>query len=107
MVTENDLIDFFREEQKKFNLSLFCNDFEIAKRLIDLIQSQPLTKIEDQLRNRTYLFPVNNRVLGIKGCAGLIRSMPLDQAIQEIKSKITNLPETQVIKGELAVVLLQ
>ncbi|MBT3206933.1 MAG: hypothetical protein HN704_18295 [Bacteroidetes bacterium] len=46
---------------------------------------------------------VSERTLDINICAALIKSMPLDQAIQIMKSDITRLPPTQVIEGELVV----
>jgi hypothetical protein len=45
----------------------------------------------------------SERTLGINSCAHLIKSMPLDQAIQIIKSDITGLPPTAIIEGELVV----
>ena len=41
--------------------------------------------------------------LNINYCAALIKSMPADQAIQLIKSKITGRPQTEVIDVELVV----
>ena len=52
-----------------------------------------------------FLFGVSKRVLGIESVGSLIKSMPLDQAIQAIKSDITGQPQTTVIDGQLVVAL--
>ena len=43
------------------------------------------------------------QTLPISSAAAVIKAMPLDQAIQFLKSEITGIPETQVIEGELIV----
>lgn len=48
----------------------------------------------------------SHKVLGFNSCALLVKSMPLDQAIQLIKSDITGKPQTVEIKGELVVSLM-
>ena len=50
-----------------------------------------------------FLFGVSKRVLRIESVGSLIKSMPLDQAIQIIKSDITGQPQTTVIDGQIVV----
>jgi hypothetical protein len=52
-----------------------------------------------------YAAPVG-KMLGINSCGMLIKSMPLDQAIQLMKSDISGQPETAVIDGQLVIVLI-
>ena len=56
-----------------------------------------------KLRNHSDIGDVNVRAIGIKSASSLIQSIPMDQAIQQIKSKLTGRPETSEIKGELIV----
>ena len=56
-----------------------------------------------EYRKQCNLQNVNARTLGFASCASLAKSMPLDQAIQIIKSDITGLPQTAKIDGELVV----
>ena len=46
------------------------------------------------------------QTLPISSAAAVIKSMPLDQAIQFLKSEITGIPQTQVIEGELIVIYM-
>lgn len=41
--------------------------------------------------------------MSINNAAMIIKSMPLDQAIQQIKISLTDLPQTSVIEGDLIV----
>ena len=43
----------------------------------------------------------------IETAIGIIKALPMDQAIQQIKSKISGLPETVVIDGNLKVILVK
>jgi hypothetical protein len=75
---------------------------------------EQILKIAKQLENEEinefeargellFLFGVSKRVLGIESVGNLIKSMPLDQAIQIMKSDITGQPQTTVIDGEIVV----
>ena len=46
------------------------------------------------------------KTLSLEECAHLIKAMPIDQAMQQIKSDISGLPGTQIIDGELVVSLV-
>lgn len=48
----------------------------------------------------------SSKVLGFNSCASVVKSMPLDQAIQLIKSDITGQPQTSKIEGELVVAIM-
>jgi len=56
-----------------------------------------------KLKNLGDIGEVSVRAIGIKSASSLIQSIPMDQAIQQIKSELTGLPETTEIKGELIV----
>ena len=68
-----------------------------------VIDSEDFDKIADEL---VKLFTVQNaskRTLGINRVANIIKSMPTDQAIQQLKSELTGKPITEVIEGDLVV----
>ena len=48
----------------------------------------------------------NMKSINIEEALTLAKAMPLDQAIQEIKAKLSGHPSTTVIKGDLVVILL-
>jgi hypothetical protein len=48
----------------------------------------------------------SRKVLGFNSCASVVKSMPMDQAIQMIKSDITGKPQTSEIEGKLVVTLM-
>ena len=83
---------FLKELKEYVNCGMSKNDL---KTLIN----QRLKELEQQQVN------VSKRVLGIESVGSLIKSMPLDQAIQAIKSDITGQPQTTVIDGQLVVAL--
>lgn len=56
-----------------------------------------------KLKNHGVIGDVSVRAIGIKSVSSLIQSIPMDQAIQQIKSELTGRPETSEIKGELIV----
>lgn len=47
-----------------------------------------------------------NKIMGISKAAGLIKAMPLGQAIQIMKSELTGHPDTVEIEGELVVTII-
>ncbi len=80
---------------------------EIAEKIIEINgaikECQHWQKDEQSQEQALNIADVSERTLGINSCANLIKTMPLDQAIQIMKSDITGLPQTQVIEGELVV----
>lgn len=46
------------------------------------------------------------KTLSLEECACIIKAMPIDQAMQQIKADISGLPGTQIIDGELVVSLV-
>lgn len=57
----------------------------------------------EAVNKNALLANVSARTLDIGSAANVIKAMPLNQAIQLMKSDITGLPQTQVIEGELIV----
>ena len=88
-------------------------EFEQVKKILDVVYMGEKYWYNPELINETIIAmkqvknltipDVSERMLGIGSCANLIKSMPLDQAIQIMKSDITKLPSTQEIGGELVV----
>lgn len=74
---------------------------EELKQKLSCIISNTNTTGNQKLDQILALF--NNKALGINSCASLIKSMPIDQAIQIMKSDLTGKPQTEVIEGELVV----
>ena len=80
---------FENEDGTKKNSAIFLNDlFEIPeiKQLIKMTDINP-----------------DKPALGINRVAKYIKSMPTDQAIQQLKSELTGRPITEVIGGDLVV----
>lgn len=76
---------------------------EMANYKLQLLVEQYAKEYHESEVKKLRLQNVNARTLGFASCAALAKSMPLDQAIQVIKSDITGLPQTAVIDGELVV----
>lgn len=77
----------------------------MKKQILEIAEKLKKGKINEfEARSELlFLFGVSKRVLGIESVGNLIKSMPLDQAVQVIKSDITGQPQTTVIDGQLVV----
>jgi len=67
-----------------------------------IIDSVDFEKIAEELV-RFKIGDPDKRTLGINRVANIIKSMPTDQAIQQLKSELTGKPITEVIGGDLVV----
>lgn len=57
------LINFLREEEKKQNLCFYCNDFEFADRLLELINSDSIGDVDTTKSNIDY----NELIIELEG----------------------------------------
>jgi hypothetical protein len=92
------------ESTKNFESNLNSVGGLIASR--GYMQMQSVEWHERKAENLPISGISSRKVLGFNSCASVVKSMPMDQAIQMIKSDITGKPQTSEIEGELVVTLM-